>query len=128
MSDYISREAAIEELRKAADCANCDVGAGGLCGFCDIENAARLINGIPAADVEPVRRWIPCSERLPGSCSVNGETVSCLAYIPSFGAVDIADYHPDVDEWTFMCLPVTVPHWQPLPEPPEEGDAGNGLD
>lgn len=73
-------------------------------------------------------RWIPCSERLPGSCSVNGETVSCLAYIPSFGAVDIADYHPDVDEWTFMCLPVTVPHWQPLPEPPEEGDAGNGLD
>lgn len=55
MSDYISREAAIEELRKAADCANCDAGAGGLCGFCDIENAARLINGIPAADVEPVR-------------------------------------------------------------------------
>lgn len=60
MSDYISREAAIEKLRKAADCANCDVGAGGLCGFCDIENAARLINGIPAADVEPVRhgRWM----------------------------------------------------------------------
>lgn len=55
MTDYISREAAIEELRKAADCANCDVGAGGLCGFCDIENAARLINGILAADVEPVR-------------------------------------------------------------------------
>lgn len=55
MSDYISRDAAIEELRKAADCANCDAGAGGLCGFCDIENAARLINGIPAADVEPVR-------------------------------------------------------------------------
>ena len=61
MADYISREAAIAELRKAADCANCDVGAGGLCGFCDIENAARLINGIPAADVELVRRiqWTP---------------------------------------------------------------------
>ena len=40
--------------------------------------------------------------------------------LPSFGAVDIADYHPDVDEWTFMCLPVTVTHWMPLPEPPEE--------
>ena len=64
MADYISREAAIAELRKAADCANCDVGAGGLCGFCDIENAARLINGIPAADVEPVRRiqWTPYAD------------------------------------------------------------------
>lgn len=63
------------------------------------------------------QRWIPCSERLPGT---NGKAVSCLAYIPSFGAVDIADYHPDVDEWTFMCVPVTVTHWMPLPEPPEE--------
>ena len=64
MSDCISREAAIEELRKAADCANCNAGAGGLCGFCDIENAARLINGIPAADVEPVRRiqWTPYAD------------------------------------------------------------------
>lgn len=71
MSDYISREAAIAELRKAADCANCDVGAGGLCGFCDIENAARLINGIPAADVEPVRhgRWEPGNQ----ICPVCGE-------------------------------------------------------
>lgn len=59
MSDYISREAAIEELRKAADCANCNAGAGGICAFCDIDNAARLINGLPAADVEPVRhgKW-----------------------------------------------------------------------
>ena len=70
-------------------------------------------------------RWIPCSERMPGT---NGKDVSCLAYIPSFGAVDIADYHPDVDEWTFMGLPVTVTHWMPMPEPPEEGDAGNAAD
>lgn len=66
-------------------------------------------------------RWIPCSERLPEIC----ESTSYLAYIPSFGAVDIADYHPDVDEWTFMGLPVTVTHWQPIPESPKEGGAGN---
>lgn len=85
MSDCISREAAIEELRKAADCANCNAGAGGLCGFCDIENAARLINGIPAADVEPVRhgewrlvrRMAACGEY---ECSVCGriETFGCF--------------------------------------------------
>lgn len=62
------------------------------------------------------KRWIPCSERMPKIC----KDTSYLAYIPSFGVVDIVDYHPDVDEWTFMCLPVTVTHWMPLPVPPEE--------
>lgn len=61
-------------------------------------------------------RWIPCSERMPEVC----KDTSYLSYIPSFGAADIADYHPDVDEWTFMGLPITVTHWMPLPEPPEE--------
>lgn len=61
--------------------------------------------------------WIPCSERLPEVC----KDTSYLSYIPSFGTADIADYHPDVDEWTFMGLPITVTHWMPLPEPPEKG-------
>lgn len=61
-------------------------------------------------------RWIPCSERIPKVC----KDTSYFSYIPSFGVVDIADYHPDVDEWTFMGLPVTVTHWIPMPEPPEE--------
>ena len=64
------------------------------------------------------QRWIPCSERMP---ETNGEDVSYLVYVPSFGAVDVADYHPDVDEWD-LGLPVTVTHWQPLPELPKEGD------
>ena len=88
MSDYISREAAIAELRKAADCANCDVGAGGLCGFCDIENAARLINGIPAADVEPVRRG-RLGKKQGGfwefaACSLCGEKTPTVGIIPNF--------------------------------------------
>lgn len=57
-------------------------------------------------------RWIPCSERMPKVC----KDTSYLSYIPSFGAVDIADYHPDVDEWTFMGMPITVTHWMPLPD------------
>ena len=106
MSDCISREAAIEELRKAADCANCNAGAGGLCGFCDIDNAARLINGLPAADVEPVRhgRWecvydyytgktdITCSHckntRTVNGCFVSTDGKSCYFeddYCPNCG-------------------------------------------
>lgn len=61
-------------------------------------------------------RWIPCSERSPKVC----KDTSYLSYIPRFGAVDIADYHPDVDEWTFMGMPITVTHWMPMPEPPME--------
>lgn len=61
-------------------------------------------------------RWIPCCERMPEVC----KDTSYLSYIPSFGVADIADYHPDVDEWTFMGLPITVTHWMPLPKPPEE--------
>lgn len=64
--------------------------------------------------------WIPCSERMPKIC----KDTSYLAYIPSFGAVDIADYHPNVDEWTFMGMPITVTHWRELPGPPEEEQNG----
>ena len=110
MSDYISREAAIEELRKAADCANCDVGAGGLCGFCDIDNAARLINGIPAADVEPVRHvhckvwgideyygeWLRCP-----SCGY-GDNVVDATYCGGCGAkIDLEDKYCDPVESDF---------------------------
>lgn len=61
MSDYISRGAAIEKIREAAGCAECDGNSSALCGctVCDFYNAIRLIKSIPAADVEPVRhgRW-----------------------------------------------------------------------
>ena len=58
MSDYISREAAIEKIREAG-CTDCGGSSGTICGFCDFENAVRLVNGLPTADVEPVRngRW-----------------------------------------------------------------------
>ena len=58
MSDYISREAAIEKIRVAAGCAECNgnSGASFSCNFCDVYNAIRLIKRLPAADMEPVRQ------------------------------------------------------------------------
>lgn len=68
MSDYISREAAVTEV--------CDRGKfykkihdrfGGTSDICAAAHfeISELIMRLPAADVEQVRRWIPCSERLP---------------------------------------------------------------
>lgn len=58
MSDYISREAAIEKIRVAAGCAECDGNSSVICccNFCDVYTAIHLIKILPAADVEPVRR------------------------------------------------------------------------
>lgn len=118
MSDYISREAAIDAVREKLGCETCNgSNVGIICTFCNVGEAILMIKNIPAADVELVRRWIPCSEKMP---ETNGKDASYLVYVPSFGAVDIAAYHPDVDEWTFMGLPVTVTHWMPLPELPKE--------
>ena len=52
MSDYISCDAAKRILSTLLDkyAAEC---------------ACNLIDSVYPADVEPVRRWIPCSERLP---------------------------------------------------------------
>ena len=63
MSDYISREAAIEKIR-VAGCTDCGGSSYTICGFCDFENAVRLVNGLPAANVEPVRmgQWERCFE------------------------------------------------------------------
>lgn len=62
MSDYISREAAIEKIRVAAGCAECAGSSSALCvcDVCDVYNAIRLVKSLPAADVEPVRHgeWL----------------------------------------------------------------------
>lgn len=57
MSDYISREAAIEAVREEFSCETCNgSNVGTICTFCNVGEAIRLIKNIPAADVEPVRR------------------------------------------------------------------------
>jgi hypothetical protein len=72
------------------------------------------------SELESQARWIPVSERLPGSfddsCAVliNGKRVSCGGYSPRDGAWG--------GGWSVHALGGgnVVTHWMPLPEPPKE--------
>lgn len=68
MNDYISRETAIAYIREQAEeSQKAFEELGGESGiYADAYNElAEDFRKIPAADVEPVRHWIPCSERKP---------------------------------------------------------------
>jgi hypothetical protein len=101
MSDYISREAAIEKMREAG-CTDCCGSSDGLCGFCDFENAVRLVKSLPATDVEPVRhgewrlvrRMAACGEY---ECSVCGR-------IETFGCFNKPENNPYCHCGAKMCL------------------------
>lgn len=108
MSDYISREAAIEAVREEFGCETCNgSNIGTICTFCDVGEAIHLIENIPAADVEPVRRgrWecvyddgmgetnITCSHckntRAVNGCFVSTDGKSCYFeddYCPNCGS------------------------------------------
>lgn len=130
MSDYISRKTAIELLHYNAD-----------------ERCSAVVSDfeeIPAADVEPVRRRIPCSERLPESDNVWEQyNVLLCTYRPAWYGDDEyaeekyvlpAEYNHEQKVWRVSGSGEIInalieekspwrsyiSHWMPLPEPPEE--------
>lgn len=123
MSDYISRNAAIEAMYKDAE-AHPD--------HTFWTSQFEALMDIPAADVRP--RWIPVTERLPDE---DDEVL----------VVAVNDFNHD-DRWVSIDWLYSgmwqqheiVTHWMPLPEPPEEltgtdmrggirwDDAGNVID
>lgn len=72
-----------------------------------------------------IRRWIPVTERLPGIDDgdwVLG-VVNGFAYgIVYKNAIVTVEYYENSGCWSLHDLDakVTVTHWMPLPEPPEE--------
>lgn len=75
---------------------------------------------VPSADVEPVRRWIPCSERTP---DMPGDYLVCTKN-EYYGTKNVSKRYFNGGCWSGRWTNIT--HWMPLPEPPEEGGTGNG--
>lgn len=134
MNDYVSREAAV----KIAERYGLENGSalGRHAGLADC--IARDIAALPAAEVEPVRRWIPCSEELPekdGRYLVANDAVGVIG-VKSFAVTKRfngrGQERRDVwwyldDEWADQVA-TGITHWMPLPEPPEEEECGKTTD
>ena len=120
MSDYISREAAVKIAEKYGLANGSALGRhDGLADCIAIE-----IEGLPAADVEPVRhgaRWIPCSERLPEKAG--------FYFVATPRGIEIMEFSSGDKRYRETPCFVSealgkvsgyVTHWQPLPESPKE--------
>ena len=134
MSDYISREAALTELQNP-----------------ELFNVSprflQILRDLPAADVEPVRCWIPCSERMPEELEpVNVIWVNHRPE-PYYGKIkDVPQkatavyYRKKWYWWSCVCEDllaeygrnepdlvdsgIEITHWMPLPELPKEENNG----
>lgn len=116
MAEYIARAAAIVDFER-----------------CNNENPVwtpqrvkTLLMRIPTADVEPVRRWIPCRKTLPNTrervLATDGVFVGemCINKRGQWQRYNIANYE--------ILMSLDILAWMPLPEPPKEGDVENEAD
>lgn len=80
-------------------------------------------NGAPdfstAVEVEPKQEWIPCSERLPETESVD-DWVKALV-CSADGGIAVGSFNSEYG-WTFSHYFDAVVTWMPLPEPWEGAD------
>lgn len=117
MSDYISRQAAIDAIKRA------------IWDKYTAKDAIDAVCNVPSA--QPEQRWIPCSERLP-EVNEDGESdyilLSCSNYsLPAIGRYQVDDqggafYYGD-DDNPLVIYGLFVNAWMPLPEYKENSDA-----
>lgn len=130
MSDYISRDEIFSVWRSMPKPAS-------------ISSLTEAINRTPAADLQPVRRWIPCNERPPEELEpvnvvwVNHSPEPYYQEMKNVPQKATAVYYREKWYW-WSCVcedllaeygtnetdkvddDIEITHWMPMPEPPEE--------
>lgn len=114
MAEYIDREAVLTKIDQYTR--GC---------WPTVSYVESIIRNQPAADVEPVNRWIPCRKALPNTrervLATDGVFVGemCINKRGQWQRYNIANYE------TLMSLDILA--WMPLPEPPKmEGGGEDG--
>lgn len=114
MDEYISREAVLKAFRITAKNSNKDYQRG-------LQDAIdclvpEVIADIPAADVQPAKQWISVKDRQPQ------ESGFYLTYYSK--QIHVSQWFISANWYNEHGGNVTnnVEYWQPLPEPPKDGD------
>ena len=127
MGEYIEMEAAIaaldefrlnETVSKYATVMQCRAARDA------IGRAAKVLESLPAADVEPVQEWISVEDRLPDLIPCNAGTAYSEAVIAwtsgrkaMIAVWDGIDWIAPFDYWEAWGEEIT--HWMPMPQPPK---------
>jgi hypothetical protein len=130
MDEYIIREKAIKELREVYE--NEYPTASGDFDEYASHDVPNVLRNMKAADVQPVNQWISVNDRLPEAVEedVNGKiafsefVLVYLVYDNGFTYITNDKCRVDDKSWLHE-IPgegCKVTHWQPLPEPPKDGE------
>ena len=126
MAEYIDKKQAIDRIASCY-CMNCEHSNGILCRACEHQDDMDLIDDMPAADVQPVDRWISVDDRLPPIEKLYSSMV-CICctrkgYVLPLRYVYTTVRKKEVYRWERMDGALwgdDVAYWQPLPEPPKQ--------
>ena len=128
MSDYISRQAAIDEIKRfkqgAAEWRDEQEECSDIWHRADSAIASALEIGLRVKKLPSEQRWIPCSERLPEEyvdVLVWFEYYRFGEYNRMYSTYGIGDYDAEYDKWWINhesgWRDLHVFAWMPLPEP-----------
>ena len=85
------------------------------------ERIIGVIETVPTIEAEPVRHWIPCSERLPEKTGYYLVCDSTAEFDNIRGRQDVSKFviGRHGGHWYGAIRGEYITHWMPLPEPPE---------
>ena len=126
MDEYICRKATIDAIWKIY-CPQCNNYNGALCRACEHMDDMDIIEDMPAADVQPVNQWISVKDRLPD------ENQKCLVYrdINADLKITTGIWHSERKAFDGLRHGTRLEDaiaWQPLPEPPKDGETNDSTD